>query len=167
MPAYRAFTASMRAREAIAASEIVEARVEGAAAHNFAGHHAAMARRWCWCSAAALFIIANDVSVGRTFIFLPLIFAAFGLVIRAFWTNVYIFCIAEVLVLVWGLVVAIARLIPGAAGPAGPPHRDRLHRRVPRPAGDHHHLPRRLRPAARRPAGGQGLSRRNGSPSWR
>ena len=108
--------------------------------------------------AAAVFLVRDrrrcsssptTVAVGRTFFFLPLIGNSFGLVLEAFWTNVYIFCVAEVLVLVWGLVVAIARLVPGAAGPAGPADRHRLHRHLPRPAGDHHHLSRRLRPAAR------------------
>ena len=62
-------------------------------------------------------MIANDVAVGRTFFYLPLIG---GLVLarprRPSGVNVFIFVIAEILVLVWGLVVAIARLIPGAAG---------------------------------------------------
>jgi polar amino acid transport system permease protein len=63
-----------------------------------------------------LFIIANKVAVGFTFFSVSLITSSFGLVLKAFWTNVYIFCVAEILVLVWGLVVAIARLIPGEAG---------------------------------------------------
>jgi polar amino acid transport system permease protein len=45
-----------------------------------------------------------------------LIQSSFWLILRAFWVNVYIFVVAEILVLVWGLAVAIARLIPGAAG---------------------------------------------------
>jgi polar amino acid transport system permease protein len=66
--------------------------------------------------AVAAFIIANDSAVGLTFFFLPLMRSSFGLVLSAFWTNVYIFTVAEVLVLAWGLVVAIARLVPGPAG---------------------------------------------------
>ncbi|MGH6937939.1 amino acid ABC transporter permease, partial [Hypericibacter sp.] len=56
------------------------------------------------------------IAVGRTFFFLPLIFSSFGLVLNAFWVNVFIFCVAEVFVLIWGLVVAIARLVPGEPG---------------------------------------------------
>ncbi|MDB6002566.1 MAG: Polar amino acid transporter permease [Rhizobacter sp.] len=36
--------------------------------------------------------------------------------LKAFWVNVEIFLIAEVLVLDWGLVVALATFAPGAAG---------------------------------------------------
>ena len=61
-------------------------------------------------------MIANDSAVARTFFYLPLIGDSFWLILKAFWLNVYIFVIAEILVLVWGLVVAIARLIPGPAG---------------------------------------------------
>ncbi len=116
IPAYRAFTAARRSQAAVADKKIVEARVESAAAHNFAYITMGYAVAVVLVLGVGLFIIANDVAVGKTFIYLPLIFSSFGLVIRAFWTNVYIFCIAEVLVLVWGLLVAIARLIPGDAG---------------------------------------------------
>jgi len=65
---------------------------------------------------AAAFMITNDSAVARTFFYLPLIGDSFWLILKAFWLNVYIFVIAEILVLAWGLVVAIARLIPGPAG---------------------------------------------------
>ena len=65
---------------------------------------------------AVWFLITNDVAVGSTFFKLSLIWDSFFLVLRAFLTNVVIFCIAEVLILVWALVVAIARMIPGRAG---------------------------------------------------
>jgi polar amino acid transport system permease protein len=116
VPALLSVNASLHAREAVARGDIVAARTRGAAA-----------RTWCWYTcgygaaigivlAAALFIIANNVAVGRTFFLLPLIGKTFDLVLKAFGTNVFIFCTAEVLVLVWGLVVAIGRLIPGAPG---------------------------------------------------
>ena len=47
---------------------------------------------------------------------MPLIVKTFPLVLDAFWVNVKIFLIAEVLVLVWGLIVALAMFAPGAAG---------------------------------------------------
>jgi polar amino acid transport system permease protein len=116
LPAYKSIQTARRGRAARLADDVTEARVQGAAARN-----------WCWFTfgyaaalllvlAIAMFIVLNDVAVGRTFFFLPLIRDSFGLVLTAFWTNVYIFCVAEVLVLVWALVVAIARLIPGAPG---------------------------------------------------
>jgi polar amino acid transport system permease protein len=62
------------------------------------------------------FIIANEVAVGRTFLKLSLIGDNFLLVLQAFLYNVFIFVLAEILVLVWGLLVAVARLLPGRAG---------------------------------------------------
>ena len=113
VPAVRAVLTARRACAAAAAMDVVEARVLGASA-----------RTWCWYTfgyAAAIFIVlafalllvANDVAVGRTFFNLPLMADSFWLVLRAFWVNVYICLVAEALVLVWGLVVAIARLLPG------------------------------------------------------
>jgi polar amino acid transport system permease protein len=62
------------------------------------------------------FLIANEIAVGRTFFDVGLISETFHLVGKAFWVNVEIFMIAEVLVLVWGLLIAVARLAPGRAG---------------------------------------------------
>jgi polar amino acid transport system permease protein len=112
-PAIKALLTARRARVAAAEQDIVAARVHGAAA-----------RTWCWYTFGyaaaiviilllALLIVANNVAVGRTFFYLPLMYDSFWLVLRAFWVNVYICVIAEVLVLIWGLVVAIARLLPG------------------------------------------------------
>ena len=66
--------------------------------------------------AVGLFSSANKVAVGFTFFSLTLIWDSKWLVIKGFLTNIYIFVVAEILVLIWGLVVAIARLIPGEAG---------------------------------------------------
>jgi polar amino acid transport system permease protein len=87
----------------------------------------AESRTWSWTTLgystaqvlvvlAMLFLIANDLAVSRTFFMLPLIISSFGLVLKAFWINVYIFMVAEAIILVWGLVVAVAQLAPGAAG---------------------------------------------------
>lgn len=116
LPAYRSIESARRGRAARIAGDLVEARVRGAES-----------RTWSWFTlgyAAAvspvllfvIFLVANEVAVGKTFFFLPLMGESFHLVWDAFKLNVKIFCIAEVLVLVWALIVAIARLIPGAPG---------------------------------------------------
>ena len=51
--------------------------------------------------------------------------------------------------LVWALVVAVVRQLPGRRVPAAPHARDRLRRRVPRHPDDHRDLPDRLRLPAR------------------
>jgi polar amino acid transport system permease protein len=116
IPAFRAWSAAQRAREAIAAKDIIKARVESAAARDLAFRTFGYGTAVALVLAIGLFVIANNVAVGFTFFSISLITGTFGLVLSAFWTNVYIFLIAEVLVLVWGLLVAIARLIPGEAG---------------------------------------------------
>ncbi|HZF35614.1 MAG TPA: amino acid ABC transporter permease [Candidatus Angelobacter sp.] len=116
LPAIAGVRSARRAWAARSASNIVAARVESAAAQT-----------WCWFTFGyaatvvvilliALFIIANDAAVGRTFFYLPLMRDSFWLVLKAFWINVYIAVVAEALVLVWGLVVALARLLPGRPG---------------------------------------------------
>ena len=63
------------------------------------------------------FILTNDAAVGKTFFFLPLMSEKWWLVTRSFLlNNLFIFVVAEILVLVWGLVVALARMLPGPAG---------------------------------------------------
>jgi polar amino acid transport system permease protein len=116
LPGYKALVTARRSRAARLGGDIIAARVEGASARNWGWYTFGYAATVVLVLAIAMFIIANDVAVGRTFFFLPLIRDSFGLVLRAFWTNVLIFCAAEVLVLVWGLLVAIARLVPGKPG---------------------------------------------------
>jgi polar amino acid transport system permease protein len=63
------------------------------------------------------FIFMNDTAVGKTFFKLPLIIDKGALVVARFMSvNIFVFVIAEALVLVWGLVVALARMMPGPAG---------------------------------------------------
>jgi polar amino acid transport system permease protein len=62
------------------------------------------------------FVLLNNAEVGKTFFFLPLMLEKWPLVVKAFWNNVFIFIVAEILVLIWGLIVAILRLLPGPAG---------------------------------------------------
>ena len=64
----------------------------------------------------AWFLLANHQAVAKTFFFVPLMADTFPLVLKAFWINVEIFTVTEILVLIWGLVVALAMLAPGAAG---------------------------------------------------
>jgi polar amino acid transport system permease protein len=115
-PAVQGLRTTQQARRALAAGDLIAARVA-----------MAESRTWSWTTLgystaqvlvvlAVLFLIANDLAVSRTFFMLPLIVSSFGLVLKAFWINVYIFMVAEAIILVWGLVVAVAQLAPGAAG---------------------------------------------------
>ena len=115
VPAWRGWQAAQRAKAALA-SDLVTARVETAAGETWSGVAIGYAAAALVVVIAAVFMIVNDAAVARTFFYLPLMQESFWLILQAFWLNIYIFVIAEVLVLIWGLVVAVARLIPGEAG---------------------------------------------------
>jgi len=115
-PAWRSWRFSARARSALHAGDIVEARIDAAAAREWSYLTFGWGTAALVILAFASFIMANNAGVGKTFFYLPLIAEKWWLVVQAFWVNVKIFVIAEILVLVWGLAVAIARLMPGPAG---------------------------------------------------
>jgi polar amino acid transport system permease protein len=116
LPALRSMQIAGRAKTALGAGDLTAARVAGAEARGLAWYSFGFAGALVLLLIVVQFFIANDLAVSRTFFLLPLIFSTFMLVLKAFWTNVYIFVIAEILVLVWGLVIALARLAPGPAG---------------------------------------------------
>jgi polar amino acid transport system permease protein len=116
VPAGRSLMAAREAKTGLAAGDLIATRVANAKSRSLAWITFGFAGALALLLTVAQFMIANDLAVSRTFFRLPLIISSFGLVLDAFWTNVYIFCVAEVLVLIWGLVVAVARLAPGPAG---------------------------------------------------
>ncbi|MER3554975.1 MAG: amino acid ABC transporter permease [Meiothermus sp.] len=105
-----------QARASLRAGDLITARVASAEARDWA--QAAMG----WSAAvlivflAVQFLLANDGAVAATFFRLELITGSFWLVLQAFWKNVWMFCVAEVFILIWGLIIAVARMIPGRAG---------------------------------------------------
>jgi polar amino acid transport system permease protein len=116
-PALRALVSANRASQALAAGDIVEARIRSAASRELSwqtlgwGSFAMIALGFC------SFIVMNGVAVGKTFFLLPLMSEKWWLVTKQFLSvNIFIFVVAEIFVLVWGLVVALARLMPGPAG---------------------------------------------------
>jgi polar amino acid transport system permease protein len=114
IPALRSLRAAGRSATATAAGDIVTARVAAADARMQALFALGYAGAAVLILLFGLFMVANDNAVGRTFFKFELIFESFHLVAGAFWMNVYMFVIAEVLVLIWGLIIAMARLLPGA-----------------------------------------------------
>lgn len=117
VPALQAYGGSRRAAAALAKNDIVQARIETAASRE----HGWLTFGWGAFALIALglavFVMMNNVAVGKTFFLLPLMQQKWWLVTKQFFiNNIFIFVVAEVLVLVWGLVVALARLMPGKAG---------------------------------------------------
>lgn len=117
IPSVRALRQSVRANAAVAKGDLVDMRIATAAAREFAY----LTFGWGIFGLVGLsficFILTNDAAVGRTFFLLPLMGAKWWQVTKSFLlNNIFIFMVAEVLVLVWGLVVALARMLPGPAG---------------------------------------------------
>jgi polar amino acid transport system permease protein len=116
-PAVLALKTAVRARAALLAKDIVEARIEAAASREYSWLTFGWGAFAVIAFAFGSFVMMNDVAVGKTFFFLPLISQKWMQVTSQFLiNNVFIFLVAEVLVLIWGLVVALARLMPGPAG---------------------------------------------------
>jgi len=115
-PAWRSVRLAGISRRAVHHNELVEARIAAAAGRNAALVALSLAVAMGILLLVAEFFIANNLAVSRTFFLLPLMGSTLSLILQAFWTNIYIFMIAEVLVLILGLIIAIARFAPGDAG---------------------------------------------------
>jgi polar amino acid transport system permease protein len=115
-PGIRSLLCARQARGALTAGNLVEARVAIATSHTASWIALGYSAAQLLVVFVIWFLSTNDFAVSRTFLMLPLIASSFGLVLKAFWMNVYISVVAEAIVLVWGLVVAVAQLTPGAAG---------------------------------------------------
>jgi polar amino acid transport system permease protein len=92
------------------------ARSSGAAAKDWAWYVAGLGVTALVLAFLAFFLAANDGAVRHQYLdwdaideFLPTLW-------KGFWLNIRVFVVAETLVLVWGLVVALARIFPGKAG---------------------------------------------------
>lgn len=118
-PSIPAVQASLRARQSAAlmsSQDVVAAR-----------HHAALGREAALTSlgySAAVIVLAaliafattNNGAIANTFLRPSFIVQAWNDVLAAFWVNVRVAVGAEVLVLVFGLAIAIMRMLPGRAG---------------------------------------------------
>ena len=116
LPLARALRWSNIVRHAARRHALSEARVARSAARDQCFITLGYALAQAIVIVAAQFLLLNDQAVAKTFFLASLMIKTFPLVLSAFWTNVKIFVISEILVLVWGLVVALAMLAPGRAG---------------------------------------------------
>jgi polar amino acid transport system permease protein len=117
VPALRSYGKTRKAGAAAARNDLVEMRIATSESRDLAW----LTFGWGVFGLVALgficFVLTNDAAVGKTFFLLPLMGAKWWLVTKAFFvSNIFIFIIAEILVLVWGLIVALARMMPGKAG---------------------------------------------------
>ena len=116
-PAVKAWRLAQSAALARKADDAIAVRIHTAASRDYA----ALTFGWGVFALLALaffvFIFMNNSAVGKTFFSWPILSTKWWETTwRFFSVNVFIFVIAEILVLVWGLFVALARLMPGRAG---------------------------------------------------
>jgi len=116
LPVVRAFNRCNDVRRAAARKDLAAARVARSQASDQCWIAIGYAMAQIIVVMGCQFLLANDQAVTKTFFLVPLIVKTFPLVLTAFWVNVKIFLISGVLVLVWGLIVALATFAPGAAG---------------------------------------------------
>ncbi|QDY79671.1 amino acid ABC transporter permease [Streptomyces qinzhouensis] len=115
-PVAEALRHSARARAATEPGRIAEARAEAADARESARVALGGSLAVVVLTVLTVFLLANDQAVQATFFDPDAISSSFGDVTAAFGTNVFIAVAAEAFVLVWGLVLAVAKLAPGRAG---------------------------------------------------
>jgi len=94
----------------------VAARASGAAAKDWQWYVAGLSITALVLAFLAFFLSANDGAVRHQYLdwdaideFLPTLW-------KGLWLNIKVFVVAEILVLIWGLVLALARIFPGNAG---------------------------------------------------
>ena len=112
----RAATRWREVRRALAQGDVVAARVARSVARDQSWIAIGYAFAQLIIVLTVQFLLANNQAVAKTFFFVPLMAETFPVMLKAFWINVEIFAVTEILVLVWGLAVALAMLAPGAAG---------------------------------------------------
>ncbi len=115
-PAAAAVVDGRTARRMLVAGDAVGFRVHRARSRN----SSLVAMGSCLAAAVValfvLFLLANNRAVQQTFFAPDMVSRSWLEVTKAFGTNLFIAVVGEVIVLAWGLVVALARLAPGRAG---------------------------------------------------
>ncbi len=108
---------SIRAGRLATDGEIESARHEGERARDLSWYAVGIGLSVYIVAFLAWLLTANDRAVSRVFFGWATLTdgSAWRSLLKGFWINVQVFMIAEVIVLVWALVVAVMRLLPGPA----------------------------------------------------
>jgi polar amino acid transport system permease protein len=106
---------SMRAARLVP-TDRVAARASSAAAKDWVWYVAGLSVTALVIAFLAFFLSANDGAVRDQYLDWDAIEAFRPNLWKGFWLNIKVFVVAEILVLVWGLVLALARIFPGKAG---------------------------------------------------
>lgn len=116
VPALRAFGSARKRRQHLVRGELAAARHAAATGreHAYTGMGYALAA--AILAGLVWFATASDGAITSTFLRWEFLQSSFRNVTEAFWVNVRVAAGAQVLVLVFGLLIAVMRLLPGRAG---------------------------------------------------
>ena len=108
---------SLRAGRLAREGEIESARREGELARDWSWYAVGIGLSVYVVAFLVWLLITNNHAVAQVFFGWATVtdHLAWKSLLKGFWINVQVFLIAEVLVLVWALVVAVMRLLPGPA----------------------------------------------------
>lgn len=115
-PTLQSFAAARRRAALLADNQMAPARRASAAGREEARIAMGYAVATMIVAGLLLFAFANKASVTQTFFTESAWRKAFPQMIRAFWTNIWVAVLAQILVLVFGLLLAVMRMLPGRGG---------------------------------------------------
>lgn len=115
IPALHAVALSLRARSVVAGGNIVEGRHYAARARETAQRTLGGTVAALVALGLTLFLLTNDAAFVETFLSWEQMRRSAKDVVRAAWLNLWIAVVAELLVLVFALILALIRFAPGRA----------------------------------------------------
>jgi polar amino acid transport system permease protein len=115
-PTFLSFAAARERASLLRDDQLVPARRSAAAGREEAQIAMGYAAAAIIVAGLLLMAFANAGGIAHTFFTSTAWRQSFPEMIRAFWTNVWVAVVAQVLVLVFGLLLAIMRMLPGRAG---------------------------------------------------
>jgi polar amino acid transport system permease protein len=115
-PSIQSVRHALLASRSLSAGQVVDARISGDRARQWASYTFGIGAAVAVLGVAFVFMSLANGAVRTPYFKFELMGRKFGLLLRRFGINVKVFIVAELFVLVWGLIVAIARLAPGRAG---------------------------------------------------
>jgi polar amino acid transport system permease protein len=117
LPAARAFAGDRKRAKLLADDQLVLARRASAAGREEAQIAMGYAAATIIVGALLVTALANPATgVAHTFFKADAWSQSFSQLVHAFWTNIWVAVVAQVFVLVFGLLLAIMRMLPGRAG---------------------------------------------------
>jgi polar amino acid transport system permease protein len=116
VPGVRAVLRSLAARRLAAAGQLPQARVAAEDAKDAIWYVAGLGITSLVMAFFAFFLATNDAAIRDQYLNWDAIEESLPGIWKGFWLNIRVFVAAEILVLIWGLALALARIFPGKAG---------------------------------------------------